>query len=147
MANKFMLHAIDFVMIVLTLLLFVLSAPIVMAEFETNDFEDVEGIAEFCVDIDILGASTCAVDATKEFYQYNLDNIGRELDFQTLKDQGGVCSSWSDYYNQIGEKLGYNTEEVIVKTEEGLYHQFSVWSNQEKYCVIDQTEVFCIGLE
>ncbi len=67
-----------------------------------------------------------------------------ELDFETLKEQGGVCTSWSDYYNEIGQGLGFYTENIIIKVEDGLSHEFNVWSNEDKYCILDQTEVICI---
>lgn len=147
MANKLILSTIDAAMIVLALLLFVISAPVVIAEFESGNFQNIDEIAAFCVSTDIFEASTCVVDVTNEFYKYNIDNVGKDLDFQTLKEQGGVCSSWSNYYDQIGKRLGYNTEEVIVQAEEGLFHQFSVWSNKDRYCVLDQTNVFCVDLQ
>jgi len=147
MQNKHILSTIDAAIIVLVILLIVLASPFVIAQFKSQSFEDTYEIARFCVNTDIVDASRCVVGVTNQFYKYNIDNIGKELDFQTLKNDGGVCESWSNYYDEIGRKLGYNTEEIIIKTSEDLYHQFSIWSNEDKYCIIDQTSVYCIDLQ
>lgn len=130
--------------VVLTVLLLSLI-PLIVAYLnpgsDMNSFQDIVSKCSPSQSLD--SASSCAVKVTSEFYSYNLSNAGRSLDFQQLKSQGGVCSSWAWYYDQVGQGLGYDAKSVIVHVGEDDYHEFSVWSNSQGYCIIDQTESKC----
>jgi len=143
--QKYVVGAIDAAIAILFLLLLVISMPLVKGYFDDREFNDVLDISKACSSLNIIESTECATKITKSFYKYNIDNLGKELDFQTLKKDGGVCTSWSDYYNEIGQNLGYNTENVIIKISDDLSHEFNVWSNENQYCIIDQTESICIG--
>ena len=100
-----------------------------------------------CRESNLEEAGSCAVKVTSGFYKYNIGNVGRELAFSELKEEGGVCSSWSEYYTEIGRDLGYNAENIIIPISENTDHEFSVWSNEEAYYVLDQIEVNCTKLQ
>ena len=134
----------------------VIAIPFVIAHFNNSDPEtspshihSVSDIVSLCQGKDLEDASNCAVNITKGFYKYNLSNLGLDLSFYDLKDQGGVCANWSEYYTDLGSKLGFNANNVIIPTdlENNLYHEFSVWSADSGYCVLDQTELTCTSLQ
>jgi len=124
----------------------VVAIPIVIAYFDKSP-DSIKDVISSCKNKDLEDSSKCVLNITKDFYKYNLENEGKKLDFQTLKDEGGVCSSWSEYYSDIGSGLGFNTKNVIIKTQDDLYHEFSVWSSEKGYCVLDQTELMCVPLQ
>lgn len=143
--NKdYLLGILDFTLIILSVILLILVTPLILGYF-SNEVNDIQDVSDACLNIDLLDASECAVEITSRFYKYNIDNLGKDLDFQTLKEEGGVCSSWSDYYNEVGKNLGYNTENVVIHMFDNVYHEFNVWSNEDSYCVLDQTQVTCFG--
>ena len=79
----------------------------------------------------------------------------KDLDFETLVEQGGVCSSWKDLYCLIGEELGWNTntpkidigQEIHIEDGEEIdiriMHTFCIWSDNNKtgYVILDQTRI------
>ena len=128
--------------VLVVLLLIVVAIPFAFSSTEDKSIS-LEEIKESCSGLDIFESSSCVLDLTRDFYKYNLDNLGKSLDFETLQYEGGVCSSWSDYYKDIGDYFGFNTKNVLIKTSEN-YHEYNVWSNEEGYCIMDQTKSFCV---
>jgi len=142
--QKYVMGAIYASIIILFILLLVLTVPLAKGYIDQKKIESVESVANSCSEKNLLDSAECVVELTRQFYKYNWDNLNKELDFQTLKEQGGVCTSWSDYYNKVGQSLGFYTENIIIKVDDGLSHEFNVWSNEDQYCILDQTEIICI---
>ena len=144
------------------LALVALSTPFIVAQFRpassnitTTQFtgftsrvtpQNMSEIVNSCRNMNLKDSSMCVVDKTQVFYKYNMNNIGKTLNFSQLVSEGGVCSNWSEYYTQLGEDLGYEAKNVIIMTSGDSAHEFSVWSNKGGYCVIDQTEAQCFSL-
>jgi hypothetical protein len=148
MKPKTQLRLLDTMIVILVLALLVLAIPLVVAYFDNNNVpNNPEEIISACDDKDLENASFCVVDITKTFFKYNLDNLDKDLDFQTLKQEGGVCENWSKYYSELGEELGFRTRSVVVSTSQNTAHAFSLWSSEEGYCILDQTELICVGLQ
>jgi len=140
--NQKTIKIIDAILVISILAIVILATPLILAKFKDNP-KSIQEILNSCMNQNIENSSKCVINATSGFYKYNLDNIGKDLTFSQLVDEGGVCSNWSEYYSNLGENLGYNSENVFIKISDGIYHEFSVWSNDESYCVIDQTEFHC----
>mgnify|MGYP001582613648 CR=1 FL=1 len=147
MKDKDILKLLNLLLVVLILVLIILVTPIILAKFNNYNISDINDIANSCRDKSIEDAGSCTVKITSGFYKYNIENVGRDLTFSELKEEGGVCSSWSEYYTEIGKNLGYNAENVIIPISGNTYHEFSVWSNEEAYCVFDQTSINCTKLQ
>lgn len=96
-----------------------------------------------CEGLDLKNTALCLKAELSEFYNYNPNNLGVELSFEELIEQGGVCSHYSDWYNSRAEDLGFYTERVIIDVNEELAHAFSVISNDEGYCILDQLNIWC----
>ena len=143
--QKYVIGVIDASIIILFILLLVFTVPFAKGYIDQKKTESIESIANSCSEKNLLDSAECVTELTKQFYKYNWDNLDKELDFQNLKEQGGVCTSWSDYYNKIGQSLGFYTENIIIQVDDGLSHEFNVWSNKDQYCILDQTEIICIG--
>lgn len=128
----------------------ILLVPLIVAYINSPDnsaINSIQDVENQCkpASSSISTASSCAVKVTSSFYKYNIDNIGKDLSFSDLKSQGGVCSSWSHYYSDVGKDLGFQTKNVIIPTAADSYHEFSVWSDSKGYCVIDETESTCFN--
>ena len=117
-----------------------------MAYFEETP-KNMEEIISSCQNLNLKDSGKCVIDITDNFYKYNLENVGKNLNFNELKEQGGVCSNWSEYYSELGNKLGFNTRNIIIPLSNDLYHAFSVWSSDNGYCVLDQIKISCIELQ
>jgi hypothetical protein len=130
---------------VLFITILILLIPLTLAYFNETP-QSIEEVANYCKGKNLSESTSCVVKITSKFYKYNLDNIGREMTFEQLKEEGGVCSSWSDYYSQIGELLGYKSRNITIPLSKEVSHEFSVWSDENGYCILDQTEVSCFDL-
>src|SRR3989344_6675731 len=95
--------------VLLSVIFVILLLPFIFAYFN-EDPQNIQEIVETCNGGNISETSSCVVKITSRFYKYNEENIGKNLTFDELKEEGGVCSSWSNYYGEIGGNLGYNAK-------------------------------------
>lgn len=113
------------------------------------DPEGISIIINECSNLTISESAHCVRDITKTFFKYNISNIEKNLDFETLKREGGMCESWADYWCKIGDELGYYTKKTSLNIGycafeyEGEYkefrmnHEICFWSNEEYYIKLD----------
>jgi len=99
-----------------------------------------------CLNLSIEDAAKCARDKTEPFFKYNITNIDTDLSLQQLKDWGGVCWHWANYYCDIGDELGYYTYQPIFTYSEDSRHQICIWSGGDGYVILDQLAVRYVGL-
>ena len=142
MEDENIVKLLNILIVSLTVVLLILLVPLTLAYFNESP-KNIQEITESCKNGNISEISSCVVKITSEFYKYNEENVGKNLTFDELKEEGCVCSSWSDYYNEIGKSLGYSTENLTIPVSGYIYHRVSLWSNEEGYCVIDQTKASC----
>lgn len=136
-------------LVILLVVMLIILVPSIVAYVNSSDHPSInspQDVANQCKSSSISKSTSCAVSLTSDFYKYNLTNVGKDLSFSELKNEGGVCSSWSDYYNEVGNDLGYNTNSVIIPIIGDGYHEFSVWSDETGYCVVDQIKDSCVSL-
>lgn len=91
-----------------------------------------------CDELDLRDTADCLEETLSEWWYYNESNTGADLTEERLMKEGGVCSHASVWYSDKAAKLGYYSKEVIVRLTPNELHQFTVISNQEGYCVLDQ---------
>ena len=147
MKDRDVLKLLNTLLVVFILVLIILITPIILAQYSKDEISEIDDVANSCRDSSLEDAGSCVVKITSDFYKYNVENVGKDLSFSELKEEGGVCSSWSEYYTEIGKNLGYNAENVIISISENIDHEFSVWSNEKSYCVIDQISINCTELQ
>ncbi len=111
--------------------------------------EEIKDIINKCSNKSLFNSATCVQEITKTFYKYNLSNVDEDIDFETLKREGGVCKDWTLYWCRIGEEIGFYTEKVPIGagtlnfTYKGKYdeyeigHMFCVWSDESGYIIAD----------
>jgi hypothetical protein len=115
-----------------------------------------------CSNDDILEMSLCLKKELEKIYKYNLSNTGKELTFEELKEWGGVCSHYAEWYKQELIKLGgtYLEDDVkrlIQKEDSKFYitknqipitknigHVYTIISNDKYYCSLDQLNIKCV---
>lgn len=115
--------------------------------------KDLETIINECSNRTLIESVECVRDITETFFKYNVSNIEKDIGFETLKKEGGMCESWADYWCEIGDELGYYTKKVQIDTGsanftyKGVYrewltnHAFCVWSDNSSYIIADGIEI------
>ena len=118
---------------------------------------NISEISGRCKNLSIFKSADCIVRQTK--FKYNISNIGKDLDFETFKREGGVCQHFSEFYCMLGEELGFYAtipkipagyENLTFKGKYGNYpmkHSFCIWSNGEGWVVLDQQAIFKFKFE
>ena len=96
-----------------------------------------------CSDLSLNDTAFCLRDKLKTWYNYNESNVYKELTEDELKSQGGVCWHYARWYEEQAKNLGFYTKEVSIDVNESLAHVFTVISDDEGYCVVDQTKATC----
>jgi len=118
-----------------------------------------------CSNKDIFTTSHCLGDELNEFYNYNISNVGKGLNLSELKEQGGVCEHYADWYKDNFINLGaeqnkqiewqpiqktnpkFYISEIVFSIDNETAHVISIVSNKEGYCLLDMLDVNCWRFE
>ena len=100
-------------------------------------------IHDFYFDNDIRGTLSCARNHLFNDYKYVITSDFVSLTFDELLEQGGDCKNWNDLWRNIGHDYYYDVEAVLIEGRDGEFHIFSIISNSEGYCLVDQMTVDC----
>lgn len=85
----------------------------------------------------------CVRTEIKDFYYYRIRNDSEEITFNELFLEGGDCGNWAQFWEYVGERLGYEIDPIRISVNETTAHRFSILSNEQGYCKTDQTHVDC----
>ena len=102
-----------------------------------------EDIWRSCEGLNVKKATECLIRNVAEIYKYNSSQVGKELTFEELKENGGVCNHYSMLYTDAAQKLGFYARTVTIKTNNTSGHMFTVVSNHDAYCIIDSLSNVC----
>lgn len=104
-------------------------------------------IVNRCSSLDLFFTSQCLNKEVKTFFYYNITNLGKDLTFEQLKKEGGVCSHYTAFFVNIGERLGFNSTIVSIFPNE-IGHSFAVLFDNTGYCLLDQdVEPICLEVK
>ena len=109
--------------------------------------KNIEYQGKDCSGLDLFNTSYCLRNELALFYKYNISNLDNDLNLNELKDLGGVCWHYAEYYDNRLKELGFNSKLILVNIKEKLDHEFTITSNEEGYCVLDQLIVRCVELK
>lgn len=79
------------------------------------------------------------------FYNYNINNRYEYLTDEELKEQGGVCRHYADWYVKQATKDGFNAKRLSFPVDEDGGHSIAVIANSGGYCILDSTTVIGCG--
>ena len=142
-------------MLALCLLLSMLTFDFQKEEVSTQE-KDVgfQEIVNNCANKTILESAECVNAHIRQFFYYNISNLNKELDFDKLRQEGGVCSSWAGIFCALGDELGFYTQIISMKTgyinitknnetkEYVKRHENCLWSDEHFWIILDQESLF-----
>ena len=82
-------------------------------------------------------------DQLRVFYNYNLSNVIRKLNQSQLEEEGGVCWHYAEWYKKQLLERNFYAILVDVNINETMQHEFTIASNQNEICLLDQMVVYC----
>jgi hypothetical protein len=118
-----------------------------------------------CKGMNLLMTSECINKELNEFFMYNISNVGKDLDFNTLKTEGGVCQHFSNWIKERflelgakeikeGEKLfvskdnyPFYIKEVSFSVNNESAHRIAIASNDNGYCIFSNQNYKCTEFE
>ena len=113
--------------------------------------ESEKEIVEDCKNMSLINTSICINSYISDMFFYNTNNTNvsiKDMSFERLKNEGGVCRHWNFYIEKIGEELGFSSEHVTFLPK--MKHGFSVLYDHQNnaYCVLDMNRLLgCINLK
>jgi len=110
------------------------------ASFETSN----------CSGLDFLMTAKCLNDDLREWYNYNLSNINKQMNLSELKVNGGVCWQYANYYKENFINFGFNARTIYLNADDMGHSITLAWTKNLSdgngtYCIADQRKVFCNG--
>lgn len=113
-----------------------------------------------CSGMDLMFTANCLNNQLNKFFKYNVSNTGKNLTLKELKEQGGVCKHYSQFYTDnlisLGGKLvedsdfyksnnsyPFYVEQVKIPTDNESSHIFTIVANKQYICILDQQHVTC----
>ncbi len=85
----------------------------------------------------------CVMKHVDRFYFYIIRKDDENISFETLMNDGGDCLNWANFWEHVATELGYDVTPIHIDVDEKTAHRFSIISNSEGYCRIDQTNIEC----
>lgn len=96
-----------------------------------------------CQNLSMEDTSSCLVNQITPYYIYNRTDDRISLSFNELMVRGGDCKDWSELYERLGKKLGFNSKVVIIGVNDSSMHEIAIISNDDGYCILDQRDKYC----
>ena len=151
--DKIMKNRFDYLDMLLLLVLAVSITTLVLTfsypqEQTQNTLNSIKTISQ-CSNLSLRDTSECLKNYVGTFYKYNLSNLYEE-NFTKIKEQGGVCHQYAEFYRDSLINLSFDAKNVAIDGGD-LSHEFTItWTKNltdGSYCVLDEnTLVGCNNL-
>jgi len=111
--------------------------------FLESPLNETKDIIYNCAGMNVQDTGRCLNRQVKEIYKYNVTDDSVNMNFTELKERGGDCKDWHDLYSSMAIKLGFNSTKVRIHVRNNTAHAFTIISDEEGYCLLDQRKYFC----
>ena len=135
----------------LFLVLFVIYMIFFFGKNQEGDLRSIGDEGPYCNNLSLKDTAFCLNDFVSDIFKYNLTDDDIVLNLSELIERGGDCKNYAEYYQSELLKYGFKAEKKVINIEEKspennftkINHAFTISYNQEGYCILDQTEIFC----
>ena len=114
-----------------------------------NEYENIlEHVPDLCKnETTAVNLSICLNYWVSGWFAYKPTWDFTPMTFEKLKAEGGDCRDYTELYTSIGNQLGFYTKKIAYPTEKIYGHTFALIGDDEGYCILDQTNIWCFGLK
>lgn len=102
-------------------------------------------VKDNCDNISLFLTADCLNNQVKSFFKYNITNINKEMNLSELKELGGVCWHYSQYYYDNINSNKFYKKMISMDIDEKSAHMVTLISDETGYCILDQSNYNCIG--
>ena len=140
------------VFVFIVLIMFINLLSLIPQNIESKTISNItqQNILESCKNLNLENTAFCLKNNIKPFYKFKERNDNLKIPFSMLRDYGGDCKDWSEFYNDSLSKLGYNAEYIILQNDTFAHTHLITWefnNNQTTYCSIDQLNINCYNIK
>lgn len=96
-----------------------------------------------CYSDSLSESAYCLKEQVEEFYNYNLTNKDKTLTDTQLKEIGGVCKHYAEYYKEKMLDIGFYAKTISFPLDKNVSHMIAIASVSDSYCVLDQLSIDC----
>ena len=108
--------------------------------FKVNGYTEENALA-ICSGKDLKGTYNCLGAFISGIYKYKKTKDSLNIDFETLKSEGGDCRNWQILTCELAKKMGYACTKVTipVETKDNIRykHTFAIIHSSEGYAKFD----------
>ena len=91
----------------------------------------------------IDGILECVMIYIQPRFRYLIRDDAEDVGMTTLLIEGGDCRNWAQFWSYVGKYYGYNSQEITIDVDKYTSHRFTILSNDEGYCKLDQNKIDC----
>ena len=125
------------------------SVPYII-QFKIHGYTKENALA-VCSGKNLEWTAYCLNSFVRGIYFYNKSNVGKELSFDELVNEGGVCKHYADLYLELFKKLNFKTQRISIDiSREGdvqYWHAFLLAYDKSGWCSLDQKHMDCFMYE
>ena len=144
-SDKLISTAIVIMLVQVLMITYVLVRPERIPLQAVSNTTGLTSITEGCNGTSIFRDARCMNRNVKSIFKYREHPNSETLTFKELKEEGGSCNDWSMLYYNSAESLGYHSQYVELPINSSISHVFTVISDDEGYCLLDQKRFYCVG--
>ena len=85
----------------------------------------------------------CVQEHVKRFYIYQVRPDDENITFDKLFEDGGDCANWAKFWETVAVEFDLEVKPIRIRMNKNTNHRFSILSNEQGYCNVDQTKVDC----
>lgn len=106
------------------------------------------GVDFDCSGMGLSHTAYCLEDYVESIFIYNSTDDLKRLTLEELKERGGDCKDYTDFYEEWFNYYGYKIKRIEISIERDEWgidrgHEFLVAYNEKGYCEVDMTTIRC----
>jgi hypothetical protein len=138
-----------FIMLLLTCALYFqkINITIIQDKNIVSQVENTNNIINdsfICQNLSLKKTVNCVVDYVSGFYKYNLTDDSVNLSFEQLRNRGGDCKDWSEFYVKEFIDYGFKAEMIIFNVDSKTNHAYVNVHDESGYCVVGALNYDCV---
>jgi hypothetical protein len=121
-------------------------------KYKLDLLNNIKPYTDSCDYDDLSKVVECLNHEFNSFYVYNLSQAGKTLNEEQLREQGGVCTHATEWYEERLNNLNIRTMSITMwpidtKIYSGHIFLIAYDDTIDTYCWIDQYDYKCVRLQ
>lgn len=133
--------------IVFTIILFIVVGVIIFHPQSKQVPNSRQEIVDDCQGLLLFETVECVNKHISSFYKFKENDDNIKIPFNQLRDEGGDCKDWSEFWSETLSDLGYMNKFNVMSNGVDFAHvNILTWNfngEERTYCLIDEINFEC----